>query len=109
MNPGPLDLLVRANSDFAITLTWKDSAGTPVDLTGKTASSRIKDADGNTILDMTHLNHITLGGVAGTIAIAIDKSIVSTWTFTEPAEWDLLIGDDCVVAGQVILSKGVTP
>ncbi len=80
-----LDYEVEAGSTFDITLTWKDSSGTLIDLTGYTARSQWRsEVDAATILvDLTTANaKIVLGGVAGTIRIIQTSAETEAYTFT---------------------------
>lgn len=56
-----------------LNLLWKDSAGTPVNLTGYSARMQARStyAATATALSITAGSGITLGGTAGTIAISV--------------------------------------
>ena len=57
---------------FQRNLTYKDSNGTAINLTGYTAKLQIrKDFDQDAVVTLTEASGITLGGAAGTIAIEI--------------------------------------
>lgn len=55
------------------TITWRDSAGTAINLTGYTARMMLKRGYKDTVaaLSLTNSSGITLGGAAGTIVITI--------------------------------------
>lgn len=87
-----LDLVIEKNADFSVQLTWTDSLGAAIDLSGYTADLTAKDAAGNTIINLTELAGITLGGVAGTIVIAIEDAVTATYTF-DCIDYRLLLTD----------------
>lgn len=67
---GIYDMTCQQGATFTKSITWKDSAGDPVDLTGYTARMQVRaDPDTAEILELTTSGGITLGGVAGTIAL----------------------------------------
>lgn len=78
-----LDMVIEQNASFSVLLTWLDSAGVPINVTGYSATLTAKDATGTIILTWTEALEITLGGTAGTISIDIDDSITNTYTFDE--------------------------
>jgi len=80
-----LDYEIEAGSTFDITLTWTDSTGTLIDLTGYTARSNWRDTvDAATILvDLTTANSkIVLGGALGTIQIIQTAAETELYPFT---------------------------
>ena len=72
-----LDLTVRQGETFALTYTKKDSAGAAVSLVGYTARMAIRDRVGGTLQAYLSTGAdadggtITLGGAAGTVALAM--------------------------------------
>ena len=72
MAAGELNLAVEQGTTFSQTLTWKID-GTAVNLTGYTARMQARDdvTSTTTILSLTQAAGLTLGGVAGTIVIAL--------------------------------------
>ena len=72
--PERVDLALYRGATFDTTVTWLDSDGDPVDLTGYTATFRAgRTRYGSTTVQVLALatggDGITLGGVAGTIAV----------------------------------------
>lgn len=68
------NIICDQGATFQRQLTWKDSAGTPVNLTGYTARMQVRPTvDSTTLtLELTTTNsRITLGGSAGTIDLAV--------------------------------------
>jgi hypothetical protein len=71
--PGVLDLNCYQGANFDYTLTWQ-SGGSAVNLTGYTARMQVResyDASGSALVSITSGTGITLGGTAGTIALAL--------------------------------------
>lgn len=78
MTASRFDLTLEEGADYALTLTYYDSSGALVDLTGATAKLQIKDEIGSSALvSLTQASGITLGGTAGTISIAITVAQVA--------------------------------
>ena len=70
-NPIPASVYIDQGRDFSLVVTYKDPTGTPINLTGYTASFELS-TDYNTpaTLALTTANgSITLGGSAGTITV----------------------------------------
>lgn len=113
MSAGVYDITIEQGATFALTLTWLDTDGvTPINLTGYTARMKIKKSVGGTeIASLTNASGITLGGVAGTIAILIADTATAAYTFKR-AVYDLeLVNGSTVtrlIEGNVILSREVT-
>ena len=66
------NLSIEQGATLSLVATWKDSNGTPVNLTGYTARMQVRDNydAANTKLSLTTENSgIALGGTAGTITI----------------------------------------
>ena len=69
-NPIPASVYMDQGRDFYTTVTYNDSTGTPINLTGYTASFSVStDYNTTAVLALTNSNGITLGGSAGTILI----------------------------------------
>ena len=72
-----LDLIIRQGETWALGYTKRDSAGAAVDLTGYTARMAIRDRVGGTLQAYLSTGAdadggtITLGGAAGTVALAM--------------------------------------
>jgi hypothetical protein len=69
--PAYYEFRVRQGRTFDPVLTWKDSAGQPIDLTGWDAKVQVRENvdDDDPLLELTVGSGITLGGGAGTIAL----------------------------------------
>ena len=78
-SPFPATVFIDQNADFNLAVTWKDSTGTPVNLTGYTASFTISAGTNRpSLVTVTSGAGITLGGSAGTIAVAIPYATTNT-------------------------------
>ena len=99
MPAGRHDLTIEQGATFQRTFTWKDAAGTPVNLTGYTATMQVRQShlSAAPLITLTTAAGITLGGAAGTVV----ARMTDEQTDTLPAgnwRWDLKLtspaGDD---------------
>lgn len=106
------DITIEQGATFTLSLLWKTSGGTPIDLTGYTARMQIRSSVSSTTIlaDLTSAAGITLGGVAGTIDVEIPAT--QTATMTKGGVYDLELVNGSVVTrfvyGNVSFSKEVT-
>jgi hypothetical protein len=72
INPGTYNITAYQGADWDRTFTITQS-GTALNLTGYTASMQVREAADSTayLLSLTSGTGITLGGTAGTVAVAI--------------------------------------
>jgi hypothetical protein len=80
MQAGVYDIHIDQGATWTLQLTWKDTSGTPINLTGYTARMQIrKDFKESTArLSLSSpSNGIVLGGSAGTIQITASKTATS--------------------------------
>lgn len=114
MAAGQYNFIIEQNAKFNPVLTWKDSTGALVNLTGWTATMKIWDVQTkNLLLTLTTTpdangNVITLGGAAGTISILIKTVTTSTLNFNE-ATFKLRLNDstgegDRIIQGAIAFS-----
>lgn len=109
------DLFVEQGATFIKTITWKDSAGDEVNLTGYTARMQFRSSvNSSTILASatTEDGRIVLGGAAGTIAITFDADDTAAFNFVS-AVYDLELESAAgfvtrLLEGGVEVSKEVT-
>lgn len=109
------DLYIEQGATFVKQITWKDSSGTPVDLSGYTARMQFRSSvNSDTILfsATTTNGKITLGGAAGTIDIEIDATDTTAFAFVS-AVYDLELESASgfvtrLLEGGVEVSKEVT-
>jgi len=82
---------VKQGATFQLTITWKDSAGTAIDLTNYTAraQARLTYDTSTTIFSLTSSSGITLGGAAGTIALVLAAGSTAALTAPWSGVWDL--------------------
>jgi hypothetical protein len=75
---GIYNITADQGATFSRQLTWKDSTGAVVNLTGYTARMQLRsnvEATGSAVLSLTtENNRIVLGGTAGTIALGVAAS-----------------------------------
>lgn len=115
MAAGTYDLELEQGATFALTVTWRDSASAPINLTGYTARMQIRKTVSapTTILSLTDANGgLTLGGAAGTIAIAISATQTAAITASAGVyDLELVAANGFVtrvLEGSVNISKEVT-
>ena len=89
------DIALEQGASFSRTITWKDSDGNPVDLTGSTARMQVRTAIANRsttapLVDLTNGSGITLGGTAGTIVVNITAAQTAALKITR-APYDLFV------------------
>lgn len=113
MSAGQHNFIIEQGTTFNPVLTWKDSSGTPIDLSGYTARMQLREyLESSTVVAelSTENGGIALGGVAGTITLFI--SATNTANLTESGVYDLEMVQGAVVTrlleGAFILSKEVT-
>ena len=75
INPGTYNITAYQGADFDRTFTITQS-GTALNLTGFTSAMQVREAADSTayLLSLTSGTGITLGGTAGTIAVAITSA-----------------------------------
>lgn len=80
MKAAKYDISVYRNADFTEQWTIQDSNGTAINLTGFSAELAIKKSAevSEKLLSLTSGSGITLGGVAGTIAISITDAQINS-------------------------------
>jgi len=81
INPGIYNIKAYQGATYDLNLTWA-IGGTAVNLTGYTAAMQVRDNPSATatVLSMTSGSGITLGGTAGTIAVAVSASTMGSAT-----------------------------
>jgi hypothetical protein len=76
--PIPRETIIEQARDFYLSVTWKNSAGTPINLTGYSAAFSIRQDYGEPIvLAVVSPTDITLGGAAGTVIVHLDQTQTS--------------------------------
>ena len=112
---GQWNLTIDQGATFDVTLTWRDEAGSPVDLSGYTARAQIRSqvTSATPLVDLTVGDGITLGGGAGTIRLVIDDTDTAALPAPFDGVWDLEVesGSGVVtrlLAGTVTVTPEVT-
>lgn len=80
---GTYNILCDQGATLTRTLTWKDSAGAAINLTGYTARMQVRaDVEStSTVLSLTTENGgIALGGAAGTILLTVTATLTTALT-----------------------------
>jgi hypothetical protein len=113
------DIEIKQGSVFRRSITYKDSTGALVNLTGYTARMQVrpKYTSVDKLVDITSSpsghGSITLGGVAGTIVILIHSAHTATLDAPAKAVWDLELVEpggeaDRILEGAVVITPEVT-
>lgn len=116
MGAAKYNFVIEQGATFCPVITWKDSAGTAVNLTGYTARMQIRpsiDSTTKTVELTTSNGGITLGGSAGTISLLIGAASTDDLTINYRGVYDLeLISASGVVtrilSGSISVSGEVT-
>jgi hypothetical protein len=106
------DLTINQGATFELTITWKDSAGTAINLTGYSARMQVRETYSSTssVVSLTNGSGITLGGSAGTIAIVISATTTAGLTAPFSGVYDLeLVSAAGVVTRLLQGAATVTP
>lgn len=87
---GKYAVTIEQGATWLLTVTWNDSNGDPVNLTGYTAVATVKTTYGGTALITASSTGgtITLGGAAGTIAINVPYATTGAVS-AQTGVWDL--------------------
>lgn len=114
MAAGLYDITIEQGATFQMNLTWKDSTGSPVNITGYTARMQVREnyEAESTLVSLTSTGgDIVLGGSLGTIAITIAASATQTLQLDE-AVYDLELVNGATVTrllqGKATVSREVT-
>ena len=77
MTAGEWDITIEKGSTFTLSLTWQDSNGDPIDITGYSARMQVRQSvsDDTALLDLTSGGgDIVLGDAAGTIIVTVSDT-----------------------------------
>lgn len=98
------NITINQGATFELTITWKDSAGTAINLTGYTARMQVREtySSSSTVVSLTNGSGITLGGAAGTIAIVISATTTAALTAPFSGVYDLEIVSPAGVVTRLI-------
>ena len=109
VSPGTYNITVQRRADYSVTLQFKDSTGTPIDLTGWIAAAQVWNQNRTTKyadFTVTYTNRST-----GTIEIALSDT--DTATFPNEAYYDVLLTNpsglkEYYLEGIIYVSEGYT-
>lgn len=111
---GRYAVTIEQGATWQLTVTWTDSSGALVNLTGYTAVATVKTTyGGTTVLSATSVGGtITLGGAAGTIAINVPAATTAAAS-AQTGVWDLLLTSGSgvktrLLEGPVTITPGVS-
>lgn len=79
INPATYNITAYQGATFGLNLTWS-IGGTAVNLTNYTAAMQVRESvnSSSTILSVSNVSGIDLGGTAGTIAVGIAASTMGS-------------------------------
>jgi hypothetical protein len=117
--PLNLVLFIWQGQTFNDQLTWKDSAGAPVDLTGYTVQMMARKDIADAVPQFTWSDatgEIVLGGAAGTITFNVSSAATfALQSSLETVQWvyDMLFTApsglaDRLIQGSIVIRPGVT-
>jgi hypothetical protein len=92
MSAGIHNLTIEQGATFRRVITWKNSSGTAINLTGFSARMQVRERvdDADVILELSTSNgRITLGGSAGTITIVAQDEVTTTLPEIKKGVYDL--------------------
>ena len=109
VSPGTYDITLQRRADYSVTLQFKDSTDTPINLTGWTAAAQVWNQNRTTKyadFTVTYTNRST-----GTIEIALSDT--DTATFPNEAYYDVLLTNpsglkEYYLEGIIYVSEGYT-
>ena len=114
MGAGTYHFSMEQGSTFSRSITYKDSNGSPIDLSGYTARMQLRRnvEDSSPIIELTTANgRITLGGTAGTVTLTIAASDTASLSPVEGVyDLELVSGDtvEKLIAGTFTIQREVT-
>jgi hypothetical protein len=109
VSPGTYDITLQRRADYSVTLQFKDSTDTPINLTGWTAAAQVWNQNRTTKyadFTVTYTNRST-----GTIEIALSDT--DTAAFPNEAYYDVLLTNpsglkEYYLEGILYVSEGYT-
>lgn len=114
MGAAPYHFSMEQGSTFRRTITYKDSNGSAIDLSGYTARMQLRRniEDASPLIELTDANgRITLGGVAGTVVLTISAADTASLSPVEGVyDLELVTGDtvEKLIAGTFTIQREVT-
>jgi len=113
MAAGLYDIIIEQGVTFQLSLTWKDSTASPVNLTGYSARMQVRETyeSEDTLVSLVSPTDITLGGALGTILITIPAATTGLLSFVEGVyDLELITGSNVtrLLQGKATISREVT-
>jgi hypothetical protein len=114
MTAGIYDITIEQGATFQMSLTWKDSTGSPVNLTGYSARMQVRSSyeSEDTLVSLTSTGgDIVLGGALGTIAVTIAATVTGPLVCEEAVyDLELINGTQItrLIQGKATVSREVT-
>lgn len=111
MSAGTWNMTIEQGATFSAVLTWRDSNGSAINLTGHTARMQIRTsarAAAATLSLTTENGRIALGGAAGTITLSISAADTAAIQ-ARPYVYDLELVNGATVTPVVKGACLVTP
>jgi hypothetical protein len=112
-NLNTYNLEINQGATLALVATWRDSAGTAINLTGYTARLNVRETYASTsaVLTLTTENAgITLGDAAGTITLSATATVTAALTAPFSGVYDLeLVSGGGVVTRLLEGSATISP
>jgi len=112
MSAGLYTLTIEQGATLSLVLTYKDSAGNLVNLTGYTARMMLRSSftAASSILSLTTENsRIALGGAAGTITLTISATDTAALSAPQSGVYDLELVSGSTVTRLIQGTFTVTP
>jgi len=105
------NLEIVEGNEYSLEVTWNDSLGDPIDVTGYTASLRIGRKDAVS-LEITEADYIDVGGVNGKFIIGIPASVTENIPSSKFYDFDITSPTSVVtrlLTGKVNLTQRAVP
>lgn len=77
---GSYTVVIEQGATYDPVMTYKDSAGNPINLTGYTFRGHVRKTVASTTVVLDLATYVTLGGAAGTITFNIPDTITAALT-----------------------------
>lgn len=108
MSAASYDIVVERYAAYRQEFVYKDSEGTPVDVSAMEAKMQVRPRIGSeeVLVELTSGDGITLGA-QGSVVIEADEATTSDWDFKD-AVYDIKLDDERWLEGDFRVKPGVT-